>query len=74
MPQASNELRAKFPGDDAEALEVLSQNFTEERGVIRPKQKNYTPTQRENEAIDYLFHEWDYVYEVEPKEQKAEQQ
>jgi hypothetical protein len=63
MPQASEALRAKFPGDDAEALEVLVANFTEDRGVFRPKIKGYQPTQREAEALDYLWLEWDYAYE-----------
>jgi len=63
MPQATPELRKKFPGYDAEALNVLRQNFTNDRGLIRRKDKNYKPTRREFDAIDYLFQEWDYAYE-----------
>ena len=64
MPQATDELRAKFPGDDGEALDVLEQNFVVDRtGVIRKKDSAYKPTDREFDAIDYLFQEWDYGYE-----------
>lgn len=63
MPQAPQWLRDKFPGDDAEALEILEANFTEKAGVFRKKDPNYQPTEREFEAIDYLFQEWDYGYE-----------
>jgi hypothetical protein len=63
MPQASDELRAKFPGWDEEALAVLEVNFTEKAGIFRPKVKGYEPTLREDDALDYMFHEWDYGYE-----------
>ena len=63
MPQATKELRAKFPGHDAEALEVIAANFVEWKGYIRKKDPLYQPTQREWDAIDYLFQEWDYCYE-----------
>lgn len=63
MPQASQELRDKFPDGDAEAHDVLEQNFVERAGVYRRKNNTYTPTRREEEALDYLFHEWDYCYE-----------
>lgn len=62
MPQASEELRAKFPGYDVEAHAVLENNFTEKAGVFRRKDANYIPTEREEEALDYMFHEWDYCY------------
>ena len=63
MPQASDELRAKFPGDDQEALAVIDANFWISRGgVIYPKQIGYQMTEREGEAIDYLCDEWDYAY------------
>lgn len=64
MPQASDELRAKFPGHDEEAFKVLEENFVVRRdGMIVPKVKGYKPTPREDDAIDYLFHEWDYGYD-----------
>jgi hypothetical protein len=63
MPQATDDLRAKFPGWDAEALEVLAENFTDTRGVFRKKNPAYQPTEREWEAINYMFQEWDYGYE-----------
>lgn len=62
MPQATPELAAKFPGDDQEALEVLEANFIERAGVFCKKDPKYQPTEREWDAIDYLFHEWDYGY------------
>lgn len=65
MPQASDELRAKFPGWDAEAEEVLKTNFTVHQpsiGIIKKRNPEYQPTEREWDAIDYLFHEWDYVF------------
>jgi hypothetical protein len=64
MPQATPELQAKFPGGDAEAWGVLRENFRDDCGMIRPKDPKYRPTtDREWEAINYLFHEWDYGYE-----------
>lgn len=65
MPQATDELRAKFPGWDAEAMEVLEKNFIcSKGGVYRKKDPNYEPTQREWDAIDYMWQEWDYGYEI----------
>lgn len=63
MPSAPQWLRDKFPGDDQEALAVLEDNFTEKAGVFRRKDSNYSPTERENDALDYMFYEWDYGYE-----------
>jgi hypothetical protein len=62
MPQATDELRSKFPGWDWEALDVLKENFTDTKGVLRKKDPAYQPTAREWDAIDYLFQEWDYMY------------
>ena len=63
MPQAPKKLQDKFPDYDREALEVLRINFIVARGgIIRPKKDGYAPTDRENDAIDYLFLEWDYAY------------
>lgn len=67
MPQASDELRAKFPGHDQEAWEVLKEHFDDDRGMIRRKDKTRQPTEREFEAIDYLCDEWDYCFEGIPK-------
>lgn len=63
MPQASEELRAKFPGDDAEAWDVLKENFNDTAGVIYPKVEGYKPTEREDDALDYMFYEWDYGFD-----------
>jgi len=63
MPQASDELRAKFPGHDQEAFDVIDVNFSTSRGgIIFPKKLGYKMTEREGDAIDYLCDEWDYAY------------
>jgi hypothetical protein len=67
MPQAPQWLRDKFPGDDSEALDVLEDNFTIDKGMIRPKVQGYLHTQREADAISYLVHEWDYAYDPVPR-------
>ena len=54
-------------GDDFEARKVLSANFTETAGVFRKKDPAYQPTEEEWAVIGYLFLEWDYAYEDEPK-------
>lgn len=64
MPQAPEQLRSKFPGMDREALDVIEANFTNTKGVIRKKDAAYQPSQREWDAVDYLFQEWDYEYTV----------
>lgn len=63
MPQASQELRDKFPGDDQEAFAVLEENFLTSRGgIIYPIHPEHTMSKREVDAIDYLCDEWDYGY------------
>jgi hypothetical protein len=62
MPQASAELREKFPGYDQEAIAVISENFNDKAGMITPKSEDYKMTERESEAINYLCDEWDYSY------------
>ena len=66
MPQAPDELRAKFPGWDQEAHAVLAEHFDDDNGMIRPKVAGYQWTPREAEAIDYLILEWDYEYSSDP--------
>jgi hypothetical protein len=66
MPQASNDLRAKFPGSDTEALGAIEANFAISKGGWITPRAGYSwkaSTQRERDAIDYLFHEWDYAYD-----------
>lgn len=71
MPQASDELRAMFPGQDQEAFEVIDPNFVVSKGgVIYPKVSGYQPTEREDYALDYLFDEWDYCYDPEGTDAK----
>lgn len=67
MPQASDELRAKFPNGDGEAHDVLiAAGWT---GPSSDGSWTYAPpstkthieiTEREWDAIDYLAAEWDY--------------
>ena len=65
MPQASDELRAKFPGGDQEAFAVIEEHFSISKGgVIYPKHPGRQMTEREGDAIDYLCDEWDYGYET----------
>lgn len=61
MPQASDKLRAKFPGIDAQAIKELEEagyKLTREFTWVKPT--SHKITDRENDALDYLFHEWDY--------------
>lgn len=76
MPQASDELRAKFPGHDDEALKVLEEHFTWDKPalwIIRRKDPNYVPTDREWEAIDYMCDEWDFGWSNKEINGKEEQ-
>jgi len=73
MPQASDELRAKFPGGDQEAIEVLRRHFVAQKFIWRKIDPTYKPTRREWDAIDYLFHEWDWGY-AEPQARAAQEQ
>ena len=61
MPQAPGYLQAMFK-DDADAWRHLS-NFYDDHGVIRPKIAGTVPTEKQIDAIDYLWLEWDYAYE-----------
>ena len=66
MPQASDELRAKFPGSDTEAICAIGANFSfSKNGWITPR-AGYSwekATERERDAVNYLCHEWDYAYD-----------
>jgi len=63
MPQASERLRAKFPEGDVQAWNVLGDNFIDDKGIIRRKDRTLRPTARQFDAIDYLCDEWDYCWE-----------
>jgi hypothetical protein len=64
MPQASDELRALFE-DDGVAWWILGENFTDDKGIIRRKDRSIRPTALQFSAIDYLCDEWDYIWEGE---------
>jgi len=62
MPQASEELRAQFPGGDAEASKVLKAAgyvLTPDWEWRKPSPE-HVPTPRESLAAAYLIDEWDY--------------
>lgn len=66
MPQANERLRKKF-NDDQAAFRVLGTNYRADRGgVIHRVDKTRKPTRVEEDALDYLFYEWDYCYEPRP--------
>jgi len=48
---------------DGEAWMELRENFRDDRGCIKPKNKGYEPDRDEIDAINYLCAEWDYGYE-----------
>lgn len=72
MPQASDELRAKFPGSCDEARDVLgldnkpslAARWLDINGYIYATHRSSldTMTEREGDAIDYLCDEWDYCF------------
>lgn len=62
MPQATDELRAEWPGGDQQAIDHLeAKGFIPTRDFqwIRPY-KDYVTTSRDESAILYLIDEWDY--------------
>lgn len=61
MPQASDELRAKFPGYDIEATDVLLSAGWETDGCGWWTLPAHEPTDREWDALDYLLNEWDHA-------------
>jgi len=72
MPQASEALRARFPGHDQEALGVIDKNYVVSKGfVIRPRVSSYEPTKDEGIAIHYLYAEWDFAYSPKTVEEAA---
>jgi hypothetical protein len=62
MPQASPELRAEWPGGDAEATVYLRiAGYTMRRDwTWDPPTPTHEPTPREISAIRYLIDEWDF--------------
>lgn len=62
MPQAPDYLRKQF-ADDGEALDAIRVGYYVDKGfIIRPRYKGYEPSERENNALDYLWLEWDYGF------------
>lgn len=63
MPQASDELRARWGIAPERAMNALSPSrFENDNGLIRPKQ-GVIPTEEEYSAIDFLCDEWDYAWD-----------
>ena len=68
MPQATEELRAEFPGDDREALDYLASIGIHHNGkgiFYYPEHAEAWPD-RAWSAIQYLCDEWDFA--CKPKE------
>lgn len=62
MPQATDELRAKWGnGGDEEAWTQLAGKTVEVAGMISFR-KGYEPTEDDLSAVEYLCQEWDYGY------------
>lgn len=62
MPQATDELRAQWPGGDRQASDHLrAKGFTLKKDWtwVLPY-KTYVPTQRDISAVQYMVDEWDY--------------
>lgn len=62
MPSAPQWLRDKFPGFDTEALDLLHDaGYRQTRGGCWLKPSlDHVPTERENEALDFMFYEFDF--------------
>lgn len=66
MPQASDELRARWGIDPDRAFRTLSDSrFEIDNGLIRPRYAVF-PTEDEYSAIDFLCDEWDYAWDSRP--------
>ncbi len=66
MPQASDELRAAWPGMDTEALEHLAARgwYMQPFGVYRRPKHAHVISLREYSALEYLCDEWDYAFDL----------
>src|SRR5262245_55679440 len=66
MPQASDYLRAQWPGGDQQAIaHLLERGYRATRGFcwVPPgdaSPETYEPTDRDWSAMTYLIDEWDY--------------
>lgn len=67
MPQASEELRARWGVDLERALAVLvpERFVVDERGYIHVRECALPLTEEEDSAIDFLCQEWDYAQATE---------
>lgn len=45
-----------------DAVTVLIPNFTVDFGIIQKRDSLYEETQEDNDAIDYLFAEYSFIY------------
>lgn len=62
MPQGPAHLHRLF-GDDGNAWYYLQlRGFTHSKGIIAPPHRHHRLTQMEENAVDYLFMEWDWAY------------
>ena len=65
MPQAPDDLRAKWTCESALAHLKKDGRFLEDGGILRPAM-GVTLTQDDKDAIDYLWLEWDFGYDPTP--------
>lgn len=49
---------------DMEAWEILGENFTDDRGIIRRIDESIYPTDEQWRAIDTLCNEYDYQWQA----------
>ncbi len=61
MPQATDELRAEWPGWDGEAIAyLLERGWISSKWCWRQPRHPHVVSLREYSAIDYLIQEWDF--------------
>jgi hypothetical protein len=46
------------------ALDILDDNFVDNKGLFKRKDKDYEMTDEEYWALRYLIEEWDYDYTI----------
>lgn len=75
MPQASDELRAKFPGWDREASAVLAEagySPNTETWIFTLPRHGHVITARELDALSFLCDEFDYGGWEEPERTRSD--
>lgn len=70
MPQATQELRDRFPMGDDQAWDLIKGLVENHRGILQPKKDTDLDlfTNDMWQVIDYLCQEWDYGWNPKPVE------